>query len=158
MQETPVTNRRPTRSPADARYRGLVIIWGVVLLNLCAFVLLMRLINSPEPGAGGGRSLLTALSPVVFGAFVLSFVMKSLFLSRSRNRRSPETVTSGYVVAFALCEACAVLGFVAYLVTGAREAFYFFIPSALGMLLHFPRRRHLDDATGDASRTFKTTF
>ena len=151
-------NPTPPRTVNDTRYRGLVIIWGAVLLAIFMFIPIMILTSTSEPNGGANRSLLTALAVLALGAFVLSFVMKSQFIKRAVADRRPDAITSGYIVAFALCELSAVMGFATHFVYGARESYYFFVPAAFGLLLHFPRRAHLDDVTGDAAQTFKTTF
>jgi F0F1-type ATP synthase membrane subunit c/vacuolar-type H+-ATPase subunit K len=109
-------------------------------------------------GVRRSATLLLVLAAAGLSAVGLSFVLKPAMLARAAAQRRPDVVTTAYVLAFALCESCALFGLMGRFMTGAREAFYFFVPSALGMLLHFPRRRHLDDAAGDAAQTFKTTF
>ena len=149
-------NPTPTQDRSGARYRGLVILWGAQLVSQALFFLITRL--AVDDRAGGDRTLLAVLAAVGLSTAGISFVLKPAMLARAAAQRRPDMVTTAYVLAFALCESCALFGLMARFVTGARESFYFFIPSALGLLLHFPRRRHLDDATGDAPQTFKTTF
>jgi hypothetical protein len=77
--------------------------------------------------------------------FGLSFVVKAKLLAQSAVQNRPDLATTAYVLAFALCEASALFGLVAHFTTGARASYYFFIPAALGFLLHFPRRQHFAD-------------
>ncbi|MDT7602792.1 MAG: hypothetical protein QOF61_789 [Acidobacteriota bacterium] len=152
-------NQRPTQSLAGARFRGLLIIWGAQILSLVIFFALMQMISSTGH-AEGSQPLLLALAATALVAFGLSFVMKSKLLAQAARERRPDLVTTAYIIAFALCEACALFGLLAHFTTGAREALYFFIPAALGFLLHFPRRRHFDDADANngAGQGFKSTF
>jgi F0F1-type ATP synthase membrane subunit c/vacuolar-type H+-ATPase subunit K len=149
-------NPTPTQAQSGARYRGLIIIWGAQIASQVLLFLLARLAVADREG--GDQTLLLVLAAVGLSTASLSFVLKPTMLARAAQQRRPEMVTTAYILAFALCESCALFGLVARFATGARESFYFFIPSALGLLLHFPRRRHLYDSAGDAPQTFKTTF
>jgi F0F1-type ATP synthase membrane subunit c/vacuolar-type H+-ATPase subunit K len=152
-------NQPPDKSLAGARYRGLLIIWGAQVFSLVLFFVIAQVI-SPTTSAGGTQPLLLALAATALTTFALSFIVKPRLLARAAAERRPDLVTTGYIIAFALCESCAIFGLVAHFTTGAREAYYFFVPAALGFLLHFPRRRHFDDADGNngAGQGFKSTF
>jgi F0F1-type ATP synthase membrane subunit c/vacuolar-type H+-ATPase subunit K len=148
---------RPTQQLAGARFRGLMIIWVAQLFSLLLFYGLMRLTPVDER-AGADRTLLFVLAAVALTTFSASFVVKATLVARAVATRRPEAVTSGYVVAFALCEACALMGLVAHFSTGARESIYFFAPAALGFLLHFPRRRHFEESAGETGQSFDATL
>jgi F0F1-type ATP synthase membrane subunit c/vacuolar-type H+-ATPase subunit K len=150
-------NQPPDKSLAGARYRGLIVIWGAQLFSLVLFFTLTQVVR-PSDSAGGTQPLLLALGATALAAFVLSFVVKPRLLARAARERRPDLVTTGYIIAFALCESCAIFGLVAHFTTGAREALYFFIPAVLGFLLHFPRRRHLEEVDGGMGQGFKSTF
>jgi F0F1-type ATP synthase membrane subunit c/vacuolar-type H+-ATPase subunit K len=150
-------NQPSNKSLAGARYRGLMIIWGGQVFTLMLFFGLTQMVH-PATDAGGSQPLLLALAASALVTFGLSFVVKPRLLARAARERRPDLVTTGYIIAFALCEACAIFGLVAHFTTGAREALYFFIPAVLGFLLHFPRRRHFDIGDDNASQDFKSTF
>jgi F0F1-type ATP synthase membrane subunit c/vacuolar-type H+-ATPase subunit K len=117
------------------------------------FYTLTRL--TPVDGrAGDDRTLLVALAAAALTSLAASFVVKGSLVGRAVAARRPDSVTRSYVVGFALCEACALCGLVAHFTTGARESVYFYAASALGFLLHFPRRRHVEEAAGDAGQSF----
>ncbi|MCA1629333.1 MAG: hypothetical protein LC785_12445 [Acidobacteria bacterium] len=153
LAEAEAMMERPTQQLAGARFRGLTIIWGAQFFSLLMFYGLTRLAPVGER-AGGDRTLPLALAAIALTAFAASFFVKSMLVARAVATRRPEAVTSGYIVAFALCEACALMGLVAHFTTGAREAIYFFAAAALGFLLHFPRRRHFEESAGDAGQNF----
>lgn len=152
-------NQNPTQQLAGARYRGLLIIWGA---QVCSLALLFGLTQFIPAGgaAGGGRTLLLVLGAVGLVSFALSFVVRPRLIAQAARQRRPDLVTTGYILAFALCEACAIFGLVAHFVTGAREALYFFAPPALGLALHFPRRRHFEEGAGggETGGGFKSTL
>jgi F0F1-type ATP synthase membrane subunit c/vacuolar-type H+-ATPase subunit K len=147
---------RPTQQLAGARFRGLIIIWVAQLFSLLLFYALVRLAPVQER-AGDDRTLVLVLAAVALSAFAASLALKATLVARAVATRRPDAVMSGYVVAFALCEACAICGLVAHFTTGARESVYFFAPAALGFLLHFPRRRHFEESAGDAGQGFGAT-
>jgi hypothetical protein len=147
---------RPTQQLAGARFRGLLIIWVAQLFSLLLFYGLMRLMPVDER-AGDDRTLLYVLAAVALTTFAASFVVKATLIARAVANRRPDAVTSGYVVGFALCEACALMGLVAHFTMGAREAIYFFGAAAFGFLLHFPRRRHFEESAGDTGQNFKAS-
>ena len=138
-------NGTPAKTLGRARQRGLLLIWGVQLFSVASFLLFTRLVEV-QPGEGdSGRLLLVGLGLAALAAFGLSFPVRAKLLAQSAVQNRPDLASTAYVLAFALCEACAVFGVVAHFTTGAREALYFFLPAALGLLLHYPRRAHFAD-------------
>lgn len=148
---------RPTQQLAGARFRGLLIIWGAQFFSLLMFYGLMRLTPVDER-AGDDHTLLFVLAAVALTTFAASFVVKALLIARAVATRRPDAVTSAYVVAFALCEACAIMGLVAHFTTGARESIYFYGAAALGFLLHLPRQRHFEESAGDTGQSFTASL
>ena len=143
---------------ATARRRGLLIIWGAQAFALVVFFVVARVIR-PVSNADGNHMLAWMLGAVGFASFLLSFLVKRKLLARAVAERRFDLGTTAYVVAFAMCEATAILGFVAYIVTGLSYALHSFIIAALGLCLHFPTQGALDViGAGDAGAKFKTTL
>lgn len=132
-------NQSPTRAPAESRRRGLLLIWGAQLFSL-ALLFGLTYVVRPEAGADGNHTLAWALGMVGFTTFGLSFLFKRKWLTQAVTERRPALGTTAYVVAFAMCEMTAILGFVAYVITGLSYALHSFIIAAAGLLLHFPAR------------------
>ena len=150
---------QPTSQLAASRFRGLIIIWlaqiaSVVLLSVLALVL--------RPSSANDRAAdtttLVALAVPALAALAMAFFLRARFVSRATLERRPDLVTTGHVIAFALCEACAVIGLVMRFLTGAPEAIYFFLAALVGFLLLFPRRAQIEAASPDAVQDFKTTL
>jgi len=152
-------NENPTRSPAEARRRGLLLIWGAQAFSLVLLFGLTYVVR-PEANTDGNHTLAWALGAVGFMSFLLSFLIKRKLLSQAAAERRPDLGTTAHVIAFAMCEMTAILGFVAYLITGLPYALHSFIIATVGMLLHFPTRDALDriEANGSASANFKSTL
>ena len=137
-------NGTPTKPLGRARQRGLLLIWGAQLMSVALLLAVTRIVEVPAR-AGDNGVLLLALGLTALAAFGLSFPVRAKLLAQSAVQNRPDLATTAYVLAFALCEGCALLGLVAHFTTGAREALFFFIPAALGLLLHYPRRAHFND-------------
>ena len=143
---------------ATARRRGLLIIWGAQAFALVIFFIVARVIR-PVSNADGNHTLAWVLGAVGFGSFLLSFLVKRKLLARAVAERRFDLGTTAYVVAFAMCEATGILGFVAYIMTGLSYALHSFIIAALGLYLHFPTQSALDAiGAGDAGANFQTTL
>ena len=137
-------NGTPAKSLGRARQRGLLLIWGAQLMSIALLLAITRIVEVPAREGDNGV-LLLALGLVALAAFGLSFPLKAKLLAQSAVQSRPDLATTAYVLAFLFCESCALFGVFAHFITGAREALYFFIPAALGFLLHFPRRAHFAD-------------
>ena len=152
-------NESPVKAPAEARRRGLLLLWGVQVLSFALFFFLTYVVR-PEASTDGNHTLAWALGAIGFTSFLLSFLAKRKLLARAAAERRLDLGTSAYVFAFALCEMTAVLGFVAYVITGLSYALHSFIIAAGGLLLHFPTRGALDgiEASGTSANLNQTTL
>ena len=130
----------------EARYRVQFIVWLALISNVGMLLLITNIIEAPPAHADNMMLVWVLLALGVF-AFAISFVLKGKLLSQAIDRGRPEMVQTGLIVALALCEVSALCGLVVFFVTGAGYYYIFFIISALGMLLHMPRREHLRAAS-----------
>jgi hypothetical protein len=76
-----------------------------------------------------------------------SFAVKQKLLKRSVEKQDIGLVQKALVIACAMCEVSALLGFVERLVIGNREYYWLFLFAAGGIALHFPRRSQLESAS-----------
>jgi hypothetical protein len=150
-------NPTSTQAKVTARCRGLLVIWGAQFVTLAIFVALTRIVEiAARPG---DDALRFQLFDVLGGAgLALSFVLKRILLRRAAATKRPDVATTAYVVAFALCELAAIFGLVNYFISGV-PIVLLFVLAAVGLLLHFPRRVHIEAATpGDTTQTFNSTM
>ena len=150
-------NPTPVPAKVGARYRGLLVIWAMQFVTLVVFVALTRFVEvAARPG---DDALRFQLFDVLGGAaFALSFVLKHILLKRARVTQRPDVATTAYVVAFPLCELAAIFGLINYFISGV-PIVLLFVLAAVGLLLHFPRRAHIEATTpGRTTQTFNSTM
>lgn len=85
-----------------------------------------------------GVALLTTLT---------SFAIKNILLTRAVDQQQAQLVQQGYIVAWALTEVAALLGLLDFFLSRNRYYYVLFVIGAAGMLLHFPRREHVINAS-----------
>lgn len=129
----------------ELRHRNILIIWAAILMLVPMYLVLIW-INSvpPDPEKSTLSFMLLGLSLV---PVVISFLVKQKLLAKAAELQKLELVQQAYVVAFVLCEAALLLGLVTYFVTGSPYYVAAIAIGALGLLMHFPRKQHLLDAT-----------
>ncbi len=153
-------NESPVRTTAEARRRGLLLIWCGQLFTL-ALLYFLTYVVGPQSDAGDNHTLAWVLGTIGFMTFFLSFFVKRKLLAEAAAKRRFDLGTTAYILAFAMCELTAILGFVAYLVTGLPYALHSFILAAAGLLLHFPARDALEgigSGGNPSGADFKTTL
>jgi hypothetical protein len=128
-----------------ARYQTLLILWFSICMSLVMFMVLIYLVAT-NPAGSASLGLILESATVV--PFALSFLVKQHFLGKAISEQKIDFVQPGYVAAFALCEASALLGLLDRFVNGSKYFFVGFVLAGLGMLSHFPRRKHLVAALG----------
>jgi hypothetical protein len=129
----------------ELRHRNILIIWAAILMLVPMYLVLVW-INSmpPDPEKSTLSFMLIGLSLV---PVAISFLVKQKLLAKAAELQKLELVQQAYVVAFALCEAALLLGLVTYFVTGSPYYVAAIAIGALGLVMHFPRKQHLLDAT-----------
>ncbi len=150
-------NESPVRGTAEGRRRGLLIIWGAQLFSLALLFFLIYVIE-PQSDTRDNHTLAWALGSIGFMTFLGSFLVKRKLLAQAVEKQRADLGTTAYVLAFAMCELTALLGFAAYLITGLSYALHSFIIAAAGLIIHFPPRGALDGTEAhDAGATLNKT-
>jgi hypothetical protein len=128
----------------DSQYRTMLILWMAFLTMFVIYYFLPVAIGRYESPDKLLLIIFNVMSPLLV---VSSFFVKKNFLSRSVAAQDPRLVTTGIIAAAALCEAGALFGLLDSLV--AHDLYYFILIgfALLGLVLHFPRRSHLEAAS-----------
>jgi hypothetical protein len=129
----------------ELRHRNILIIWAAILMTIPMYFLLISM--SPVPLDPEKSTLMLMLSGLSIVPVAISFLVKSKLLAKSAELQKLEMVQQAYVVAFALCEVAILLGVLIHFLTGSPYYFVTIAIGAMGILLHFPRKQHLLNAT-----------
>ena len=130
----------PNQPNIALRYRTLMTVWFAMCMSL---VMYLVFIHFAAATAAANRRLTLALICFSVVPMSLSFLLKQIMLARSVERQKLESVQQAYVVAWALCEVSALLGLLDHFATGSNYYYVAFAVAGLGILLHFPQRKHL---------------
>jgi hypothetical protein len=126
------------------RIRTMRILWLALMMSIGSYFLYSMFVFKP-----GDRQLNNTLSLilVIAGMFatIVSVLVRQKIVSIAIERKNELLVQQGYIVAWALCEASALMGLVDFLVTGNRFYYVPFVIGLLGDLINFPRRQDVED-------------
>lgn len=126
--------------------RTIRIVWLALLINVGLFYVLTNFAERPE-NIEPNNTLSLALLAAGVSSTLASFLVKYRLISRAIEQRQVQQVQQGYIVAWAMCEAAALLGLMDFFLTSDPYFYAFFIIAALGDLLQFPRREHFENAS-----------
>jgi hypothetical protein len=148
----------------EMRLRTMRIIWASLLASVCLYALIAYYIapatsawssvssdgplGSIEATAGGTSTTLIVLFALGMSTVVASFLLKHAFAKRAIAERNPALLQTGLILAVVLCEMAGLFGFIGLMVDGNPFAYLLFVVSALGILLHFPRREQVFEVYG----------
>ena len=138
------SNQNELEAKIEIRLRTMRILWIALFISIVlyyGFTLFNKGNDAPNT--------LVSFGLAAAGMFlvILSFPIRRRFLTQSVETQSMELVQKGYIVALAVCEAAALLGLLDHFVTGNRYYYLLFIAAAAADSLHFPQRRHLQEAS-----------
>jgi len=133
----------------DKRYQTLVVLWFALLLSVGMYFLFLTFAAPRIQDEPANRSSLLIVALTTLGIFlvIVSFAVKRKLLERSVEKQDVSLVQKALVIACAMCEVSALLGFVERLVIGNREYYWLFLFAAGGIAFHFPRRSQLESAS-----------
>ena len=140
---------QPNNTNAETIFRNLIPIWGAILMSCVMFALMAWFMGQPTQLTGGESfiPLFPVLLMLALGTLAASFVLKSKQLAQAIAEQKPLILQSGYILAWALCEAAALFGLVGIFVTKAAAFFALIALGAVGLALHFPKRDDLRATT-----------
>jgi hypothetical protein len=135
-------NQRPVT--IDERYRTLLILWFGLSVSLIIYLAFIHFVPvAPRPN----QTLTLLLSTAGLIPVTASFLIKQVLIGKAIESQQVQQVHTAYIVSWALCEVAGLLGVLDNRATGSNYYFTGFALAGLGMLLHFPRKQHLLDAS-----------
>jgi hypothetical protein len=138
----------------EQSYRTLLLVW-FALLNSQLLLLVVLYFVRPEifrfdfsrPLLGENSVMVIVLAVLAVSTFLLSFVLRRRFLNQAINEQKVELVQTAVIIGCSLCEAISLFGFVLVFILNYQYFFLWFALGILGIILHFPRRENLIDAS-----------
>ena len=130
---------------AEMQHRTLLILWSAFLMTIVMYVFLTFVM--PQPDTAANRTLTVVFSAISVLLVGLSFVIKKKFFARAAAEQQVSFVTTGFILAMALCEVGGLLGLVDFMVAHDRYFYLLMAISFIGIALHFPKRQDLEAAS-----------
>ena len=137
-------NTDPGPVSIEQRHRTLLILWFAMCVSLImylVFIYVAPVAPAPNP------KLTLLLNTVGLIPVAASFLVKQILLAKAVTAQQVQQVHSAYIVSFALCEVSGLLALLDYRMTGSKYYYVGFAIGEIGLLLHFPRKQHLVDAS-----------
>ncbi len=134
----------------NKRYPTMLVLWCALLMSVGLYFVFPFLAAPPLNTVQRTQAQsIIILSLTIMGAIMvaLSFLVKNRFIERAIDKQDVTLVQKGMIVACAMSEVSALLGLIERLVFGYRGYYLLFLFAAAGIVLHFPRRSHLEAAS-----------
>ena len=150
-----MTANEPDQPNIETRYRTIFTLWFAICMSVLLLLVLVRFTPvkiTPQPSAcpdclSPALRLSLILSCLTMVPIGISFLVKQRILGQAIAKQKIDMVQTAYVASFALCESSALLGLLDHFINSSPLYYVGFILAGLGMLLHFPRKQHLLDAS-----------
>jgi hypothetical protein len=130
----------------ELRLKQLRILWLGGFGSLAGFYVLTLFTDRPE-AAEPNNTLFLVFVVIALAATLVSFVVKNRLFNRAVDQQNVELVQQGFIMAAMVNEVGALLGLFDYFTTGDRYYYILILIAVCGLLLHFPRREPLVNAT-----------
>jgi len=146
----PKTGNQNNPQTIEARILTMRILWFALLMSVGIYFV-FTLFARPRKGLEPNPTISLTLLCVAVLMVLVAFVIKSKFLSKAMEQRNAAMVQQSYIMAWAITEVAALLGLLDCFLTNDRYYYVLLIIAALGLLLHFPRREHVENASFKSS-------
>ena len=121
----------------EARHKVFLILWFALFVSVMLLLVLALFAGGKGlPNPTLSYALLSVGSLIVLG----SFLLKQQLAQKAINNNDIAALQSAHIVALALCESAALIGLFDRFVTASSTSWFLFGISALGILLHFPKK------------------
>ena len=134
----------PGPANIDERYRTLLVLWFAICMSLVGYLAFIHFLPV-KPAVN--QKLTLMLNTLGLIPVAISFLVKQVLLAKAAETQRIEQVQMAYIISFALCEIPGLVALVDYCLSGSSYYYVGLAIGGLGLLLHFPRRQHLLDAS-----------
>lgn len=138
----------------DSKYRTLLIVWMGIASSIVVYFLISLVL--PATGEPVNKSLNIVFSFASAFLAVVSFAVKKSFLSRAEAEQKIQLVSTGLLLAAALCDTGAIFGMLDLVMAHNRYYFVSIILCFVGLLFHFPRRSQFQAAVYRMPESFSS--
>jgi cation transport ATPase len=139
------------RLDPQARHRTLMVIWGVILMSVVMLFVVGNVAGPEQSGLARNNVLTIVLTAVGTLLMAASYFLRQKMLTRAFGQRRAETVSSAYIVAFAMCEAAAICGLLLRFMTNERSYYFLFVIAIVGLIVNLPRQDDIIKFLGQES-------
>jgi ABC-type Na+ efflux pump permease subunit len=141
-------------SDIDMKFRTMMIIWLVLFLSQLMFLGVLvtirgDLFQNIRDGQllGDNAPIVLVFALLALTNLILSFVIRARSNEQAIADQKPAYVQTGLIIACAFCESISILGFLLAVAFSYPYFYFWFALGIIGIVLHFPRRKHLLDAS-----------
>ncbi len=141
----------------DQTYRTMATIWFILLMSQFMFLGVAMFLAREGLAAAGEQSaentvLVLALGSLAMTNLALSFVFRKRAQEQAVEEQNIRHVQTGLIIACAFCESISIIGVVLAVAFQYQYFYIWFAVGIIGIFLHFPRRKHLLDASFHRTR------
>ena len=122
------------------------MLWMAMFVSIGFYYALTLFATRPED-VEPNSTLFLVLVAIGLSTTFISFPIKKKLINQAVEQQHVPLVQQGYIVAWALCEIPAMLGLLDFFMTSNRYFFVLFFLALFALLLHFPRREHVINAS-----------
>ena len=150
MKTQPINQNNP-QANVELRLRTLRTLWIALLFSIGAYCIVTFFVKLPaDPAPNPTLSLVLLMGAIL--TTLISFPIKNRLFSRAVDQQQVPLVQQANIVGWAVNEVGALLGMLDFFATGNRYYYIPFIIAACGLLLHFPKREPILNASFNTPR------
>ena len=142
--------------PVGQFYNNLVFIWLALFVSQFVFLFVVYFIEPKafefdfsKPILDQNRIIIVIFAAAAIFNTFLSVILKKRFLDQSVKDQNVAFVQTAMIVGCALCETVTLFGLMLAFIAQYQYFFAWFALGMLGMLVHFPLRKNVINATSE---------
>ena len=128
------------------RMRTMRILWLALMISVVQFFVMFAVLTTRPADTKENNVLSLALVIVGMSMTIASILVRQKIVSQAIAQKSVAMVQQAYIVAWALCEASALMGLLDFFITANRFYYVPYVIALLGDLINFPRKGDVEAA------------